>query len=271
MPDDLSLEDKLLAAKEGGFDSLELCIDQNQSRQDRLDWSAKDRANLRHFMSSNAITVETLSLSALRDFPLGSTDTRRASQGIGMLKKAIDLASDLGYRIVLVNAYDVFDEESEEGTGSRFLANLDHCTRHAAGRGVTIGLENADKAFGDTVRKVSQLVGRIGSPFLKIYADIGNVTNACVQYREDPLADLDYGIGMIAAVHLKDTLPGKYRFVRYGEGHVKFGPCIDRLMQAGVELYTAELFWTEGTDWKAEMLFAHDFLRNHFLPFAGKK
>jgi hypothetical protein len=36
-------------------------------------------------------------------------------------------------------------------------------------------------------------------------------------------------------------------------------------MQAGVGLYTAELFWTEGTDWTAEMLFVHGFLRSHFL------
>jgi len=264
MPDTLSLEDKLLAAKENGFDFLELCIDQDSSRQNRLDWPAKDRADLRHFMSSHVITAATLSLSALRDFPLGSPDPGRASHGIGMLRKSIDLASDLGCRIVLINAYDVFDEESGEGTGLRFLANLDHCTRYAAARGVMIGLENADRAFGDTVRKTSRLVRKIGSPFLKIYADIGNVANACARSSEDPLSDLDSGLGMIAAVHLKDTLPGRYRFVRFGEGHVSFGPCISRLMQAGVGLYTAELFWTEGTDWTAEMRFVHGFLRNHF-------
>ena len=268
MPDSLSLEDKLLAAKESGFESLELCIDQERSRQDRLDWPAEDRAELRRFMSGNAISAATLSLSALRDFPLGSPDPRRASHGIGLLEKSIDLASDLGCRVVLINAYDVFDEESDEGTGSRFLANLGHCTLHAAGRGVTIGLENADRAFGDTVRKISGIVRNIASPFLQIYADIGNVANACAQYREDPLDDLDSGKGMIAAVHLKDSLPGEYRYVRFGEGHVSFGPCISRLVQAGVDLYTAELFLTEGTDWKAEMLFVHGFLRNHFLALA---
>jgi L-ribulose-5-phosphate 3-epimerase UlaE len=267
MPDSLSLEDKLLAAKEIGFESLELCIDQERSRQNRLDWPAKDRAELRRFMSGKAITA-TLSLSALRDYPLGSPDPRRVSHGIGLLEKAIDLASDLGCRVVLINAYDVFDEESDHGTGSRFLANLGHCTHHAARRGVVIGLENADRAFGDTVRKISNIVRKIGSPFLRIYADIGNVANASAQYREDPLADLDSGTGMIAAVHLKDSLPGEYRFVRFGEGHVSFGPCISHLMQAGVDLYTAELFWTEGTDWKAEMMFVHGFLRNHFLALA---
>jgi L-ribulose-5-phosphate 3-epimerase len=264
MPDALSLEDKLLAAKEHGFDFLELCIDQASSRQDRLNWSAKERADLGHFMARSAIPAATLSLSALRDFPLGSADPGRASHGIGMLRKSIDLASDLGCRIVLINAYDVFDEESSEGTGLRFLANLDRCTRYAAARGVMIGLENADREFGDTVRKTARLVRTIGSPFLKIYADIGNVANACPQYGEDPLSDLDSGLGMIAAVHLKDTLPGRYRFVRYGEGHVSFGSCISRLMQAGVGLYTAELFWTEGTDWAAEMRFVHGFLRDHF-------
>jgi L-ribulose-5-phosphate 3-epimerase len=269
MPDALSLENKLLAARENGFDFLELCIDQDRSRQDRLDWPAKERADLRHFMSRNAITAATLSLSALRDFPLGSPSPGRAAHGIEMLKKSIDLAFDLGCRIVLINAYDVFDEEPGEETGVRFLANLDHCTRYAAARGVMIGLENADRAFGDTVRKTARLVKKIHSPFLKIYADIGNVANACTQYHEDPLSDLDSGLGMIAAVHLKDTLPGRYRFVRFGEGHVGFGSCISRLVQAGVGLYTAELFWTEGTDWAAEMLFVHDFLRNHF-PVPGR-
>jgi L-ribulose-5-phosphate 3-epimerase len=101
-------KDKLLAAKESGFAFLELCIDQDRSRQNRLDWPAKARADLRHFMSSNTIAAATLSLGALRDFPLGSPSPGRASHGIGMLKKSIDLESDLRCRIVLINAYDVF-------------------------------------------------------------------------------------------------------------------------------------------------------------------
>lgn len=262
MPDHLDLEQKLLCAQKFGFDFLELVIDQNEDRQKRLDWSKQERLSLQHFMFSNAITAMTLSISALRSYPLGSLDPAISGRGVELLKKGIDLAYDIGSRVILINAYDVFMEESNPETGMRFLMNLDLCTRWAAARGVIIGLENADRPFGDTIAKTAAIVREINSPYLKIYADIGNATNAAIGCNADPVADLASGMGQIVAVHLKDTMPGEYRFTRYGQGHVNFASCIGCLSEGGVGLYTAELFLSRERDWQDEMKLTHQFLRN---------
>ncbi len=43
MPDTLSLEEKLIAAKREGFDYLELSIDESDEKLARLDWDKSER------------------------------------------------------------------------------------------------------------------------------------------------------------------------------------------------------------------------------------
>lgn len=222
MPDSMGIKNKILYAKEIGYDFVELTIDQNPKRIKRLDWSKDKRKSFRKFMYKHDMLITTLSLSALRDFTLGSDDAKKAEKGISMLLKCIDLAFDLGARVILINGYDEFIKESTKESKKRFLKNIDYCTRHAACKGVIIGLENADKDFADSIKKTTALVQEINSPFLKVYADIGNATNAAVKNKEDVILDISSGAGEIVAVHLKDTMPGEYRFTRFGQGQGRY-------------------------------------------------
>jgi L-ribulose-5-phosphate 3-epimerase len=264
MPDDLEIEEKLLIAKETGYDFLELTIDQNPAKQERLNWSKGRKTEIRQFMFHNDIFVTTLSLSAIRSFTIGSPNRELEKRGVEIFHKGIDLACELGSRVVLVNGYDVFDVESDTTTQDRFLDNLDLCTRYAAVRGVTIGLENADKPFADNIEKTTNLIKKINSPFLQVYADIGNATNAAKMYNADTISDLKTGEGHIVAVHLKDTLPGEYRYVDYGKGHVDFAACVNHLTKSGVGIYMAELFLSKEKKWKDDLFYTHDFLRKFF-------
>jgi len=264
MPDDLDIEEKLIIAKDTGYDFLELTIDQNPAKQERLNWLKERKSEIRQFMFENDIFITTLSLSALRSFPIGSPNRDLEKKGVDFFYKSIDLAYELGSRVVLVNGYDVFDVESDTTTQDRFLDNLDICTRYAAARGVTIGLENVDKPFTDSIEKTTDLIKKINSPFLKVYADIGNATNAAKMHNANPISDLKTGEGQIVAVHLKDTLPGEYRYVDYGKGHVDFAACVNHLTKSGVGIYMAELFLTKEKYWKDDLIFTHDFLRKFF-------
>lgn len=263
MPDDLEIEEKLLIAKETGYDFLELTIDQNPEKQERLNW-LKRKSEIRQFMFDNDIFFTTLSLSALRSFPIGSPHKDREKKGVDLLYKSIDLAYELGSRVLLVNGYDVFDDESNPTTQDRFLDNLDTCTQYAAVKGVTIGLENVDNPFTESIEKTTELIKKINSPFLKVYADIGNATNAAKMHNADTISDLKTGEGHIVAVHLKDTLPGEYRYVDYGKGHVDFAACVNQLTKSGVGIYMAELFLSKEKNWKDDLIFTHDFLRKFF-------
>ena len=264
MPDDLEIEEKLLIAKETGYDFLELTIDQNPEKQERLNRLKKRKSEIRQFMFDNDIFFTTLSLSALRSFPIGSPHKDREKKGVDLLYKSIDLAYELGSRVLLVNGYDVFDDESNPTTQDRFLDNLDTCTQYAAVKGVTIGLENVDNPFTESIEKTTELIKKINSPFLKVYADIGNATNAAKMHNADTISDLKTGEGHIVAVHLKDTLPGEYRYVDYGKGHVDFAACVNQLTKSGVGIYMAELFLSKEKNWKDDLIFTHDFLRKFF-------
>ena len=85
----------------------------------------------------------------------------------------------------------------------------------------------------------------MNSPYLKVYPDSGNLTNAAVAYHTRVSDDLETGRGSISAVHLKETKPGVFREVPYGTGHVDFVDVIKTAWSQCVRLYNAE-FWYVG-------------------------
>ena len=81
------------------------------------------------------------------------------------------------------------------------------------------------------------------------------------------LEDLRAGAGHVAAVHLKETVPGVFREVPYGSGHVDFAGITKTAMDMGVRRFLAE-FWYDGrTDWKQMLRDNNRFLR-HYLDQA---
>ena len=88
----------------------------------------------------------------------------------------------------------------------------------AAKAGVMMGFETMETEFMNTVEKAMVYVNRVNSPYLNVYPDLGNVTNAAVTYGTDVEEDLETGRGHLAAMHLKETLPGKFREIPFGTG-----------------------------------------------------
>ncbi len=72
----------------------------------------------------------------------------------------------------------------------------------------------------DTVGKVMAYLHLVGSPYLGVYPDIGNLKNAAVLYGSDILADLEVGRGHTYAAHLEKTIPGVYQNIVFGIGQV---------------------------------------------------
>jgi L-ribulose-5-phosphate 3-epimerase len=258
MPDSLFVPEKLDAAKRAGFDFLELSVDETDARLARLDWSKAERAALAGEIARAGIHIDTICLSGHRRYPLGSVVPETARRSREILEKAVELAYDLGVRIIQLAAYDVYyGEPASEETRARFIENLRYGSLLGAKYGVILALETMENDFCNTVEKAADFVRAADSPYLKIYPDIGNVTNAVA----DPCADIAAGRGHIAAAHLKETLPGVFRNLKFGEGHVDFGTAVRALRDAGVRRFTAE-FWHDGTDnWESELKKAHDFLR----------
>lgn len=263
-PDDLPLEEKLLLSKELGYDFMEFCVDLNPQRAARLEWSPQERRRLREFLWEHDLRMTTFSLSLLRAHPLGTLDREDNETAFQILRKGVDLACDLGCRVMLINGYDVYATPSTPETQARYGENIAKAASIAARRGMVLAVENAEKAFMDSIAKAARWVRQVNNPYFRIYGDIGNVANAAGGNADLAMLDLECGRGLIAAMHLKDTMPGEYRLTRYGEGHVDFPRSVAKIQELGIRIFTAELFCQPRLDWRAEAVRVNGFLRSFF-------
>ena len=253
MPNELSFREKLMYAREAGYDFLEMSIDETEEKLARLDWSVEKRASLVQDMYEAGLPIRTMCLSGHRKYPLGSSEESVRIRGMEIMEKAINLADDLGIRIIMLAGYDVYYEESSEFTKKMFEMNLRKAVDMAASRSILLGFETMETEFMNTVGKAMKYVQLIGSDYLGVYPDIGNITNAAKQYKTDVIEDLKSGSGRLLAMHLKETVPGKYREIPYGSGHVNFEEAIREAWRLGIRRYVTEFWYTGGGDWKDEL------------------
>ena len=262
MPDSLTLYDKLLLAKEYGYDFVELSIDESDERLSRLDWSHAERLKLVSFMSEHSISFGSLCLSAHRKYPFGAADKRIRERSMDIMHKAIVLSADLGIRIIMLAGYDVYYEDSTSETRLHFLENLGKAAEEAGAYGVTLAFETMETPFMNTVGKAMKYVEEISSPFLQVYPDLGNITNAAFSESGNVISDLFEGRGHIVALHLKETKPGVFRNLMYGEGYVDFISGIKKAWELGVRRFTTEFWYLGSENWKENIRIAERFARD---------
>ena len=261
MPNTLSLREKLLLTREAGFDYLELSIDETDEKLARLDQPEADTRQLCTHLAETGVPIHSICLSGQRRYPMGHPDPQVRRRSMEILEKTVLLAGRLGVRIIQLAGYDVYYQPGTAETRALFEENLARAALLAARYGVVLAFETMETPFMDTVAKAMEYVRRINSPWLQVYPDIGNLTNAALRYGGDPLQDLDCGRGHIAAVHLKETRPGVFREVPFGAGHVDFAAGAHRAMELGVRTFVGEFWYTGDSAWRQELDDANVFLR----------
>lgn len=229
LPDAFSWPEKLEAAKLAGFDYLELSVDESDRRLARLDWSGEEIDRLHQYTEQYGVAIPTMCLSAHRRFPLGSKDPATRQRGLEIMEKAIYLACRLGVRCIQLATYDVYYEPSDQETQALFLDGMRRCVAMAARAGVVLAMEIMDTPFVGTILRATHYLRAIPSPYFKLYPDIGNLS----QFSADVGAELELGLGDIAAIHVKDTAPGRFKCVPWGEGTVAFTDIFRTLHELG--------------------------------------
>lgn len=266
MPPDIGWLERLMAAKQAGFDFVELSIDETGERQARLDWTADQRMMLLNTAQAAHMPIRTMCLSGHRKYPLGSRDPAVREKGMELMEKAIGLACDLGIRIIQLAGYDVYYEQGDEETRAYFLENLKKCAQMASAAGVLMGFETMETPFMDTIGKAMDYVRKVRSPYLGVYPDLGNLTNAARLYGLSVEGEIDLGHGHIVAMHLKETQEGQYRDMRFGQGKVDFAGGVARARAQGVNYFVAECWYHGEPDWQDSIGEANRFLRGFFKP-----
>jgi L-ribulose-5-phosphate 3-epimerase len=260
IPPWLALREKLQAAARYGYSAMELSIDESDERLARLEAPQTWRREVLEIIRDTGIALPTLCLSGHRKYPIGSADPTVRSRGMEIMRKAIELASSLGVRIIQIAGYDVYYEPSTPATRALFAENLAKSVEYAARYGVCLAFETMETPFMNTVEKALEFVKSINSPYLQLYPDVGNVTNAFQGDVRRIVQDLRCGEGHTVAVHLKETKPGVFREVSYGQGRVDFDSCIAEMAKQGVRIFTSEFWFSPSSDWEAEIENAHSFL-----------
>lgn len=261
LPGELSLSRKFLYARNTGFDAFELSIDETDERLGRLKWDNKMCRSIRTISEDNGVQIGSICLSAHRRFPLGSHDALQRKVSVDILKRTIEIASEVGARMIQLAGYDVYYEKHDDYTEKQFVESITNSVEYASSAGVLLGFETMETSFMDTVQKAMHYVKIVGSPYLGIYPDIGNLKNASTKYDIDIIDDISSGTGHIFAAHLKETRPGVYRNLFFGDGYTDYEGCITELLKQGVRRFTAE-FWYQGEQNYIENLHrASSFLR----------
>ena len=264
MPGTMTIGDKLECAKECGYDYVELSVDETDEKLARLDWTKEERLALVKEMYRVGLPLRSMCLSGHRKYPFGAKDPEVRKRGMEIMEKAIDLADDLGIRTIQLAGYDAYYEKDQwEGSRQAFLENLTKATEMAAARGISMGFETMETPFMNTVWKSMFYVNHIDNPWLGVYPDCGNLTNAAVADGSSVTDDLYSGRGHVIAMHLKATKPGLFRDMVFDDptSHVDFEADIAKAWSLGVRRYVTEMWYLGSEKWKDDIHTANRTMR----------
>jgi L-ribulose-5-phosphate 3-epimerase len=260
IPNHVPMKEKLRLARKHGYDFLEMSIDETEDKLARLDMTIEERARMVNDMFEEGLFIRSICLSGHRKYPLGSEDSKTREISLEIMRKAIVLAYDLGVRMIMIAGYDEYYNGSNEQTRSNFLVNLRKSVEMAARYGIILAFETMETEFMNTIEKAMYYVNEINSPYLQVYPDLGNITNAAVMYGKSVIDDISLGRGSIVAFHLKETVPGVFREVPYGTGHVDFKNSLKKILDSGINLFVCEFWDTGKSDFEEDLRFAREFV-----------
>ena len=225
IPNAFDWEQKIKVAKAAGFDFIEISVDESDERLSRLEWTKEERKNLVKLFKENNLAFESMCLSGHRRFPFGSKDEETRKKAYEIMDKAIELALDLGVKNIQLAGYDVYYEESTMESLDLFREGLQYSAKKAEENNIMLTIEIMDTWLCGTISRAMEFCDFVGSENLKVYPDLGNLT----QWTDDPSSELTKHIDNIVAIHLKDTKPGVFKCVPFGEGSVLFGELFQTL------------------------------------------
>jgi L-ribulose-5-phosphate 3-epimerase len=260
VPNDITWEERLVVARESGFDYVEISVDETDAKLARLDWTADERRELVHLQQECGLPIRSMCLSGHRKYPFGATDAAVRERSMQIMEKALHLACDLGVRTIQLAGYDVYYEDGTDETRKYFAENLARATEMAAREGVLLGFETMETPFMDTVEKSMAYVSQVDSPYLGVYPDLGNLTNASFLYGKSVTDDLATGRGHLLAAHCKETVAGAYREIPFGTGTTDW-EALDECVKQGVRRYVAEFWYVGSENWREETAFASEYVR----------
>jgi len=235
----LTWSERLDAVKEMGFDFLEISIDETDLRMNRVLNRSEDH-ELREAITKTGIPISTMCLSGHRRFPIGSLNREIEDKGMELMRKAIEFSVDFGVRIIQLAGYDIYyDEVSTPASRQKFLQNLQTAVDWAAQAGVILAFETMGAPHISTIGKAMEYVSFINSPYLQVYADMGNLS----AFQADVGYEIKIAKKHLVGMHIKDTKHEIFRDIPFGEGSTPFIEAFKALKKSNFKGFYVMEMW----------------------------
>lgn len=212
-------DDKFQMASKAKFDFIELSIDESDERLERLFWPKEKSYQLRDLSIKYKMPFNSMCLSGHRRFPFGSKDPKIRKRALEIMEQAIILSKRLGIHIIQLAGYDEYYHPSDLQTRKYFIEGIKKACKLAEYYSIFLAFESMDSPFMGTITKIWNIINEINHPLLGIYPDIGNLSQFA---KDDFEAEINLGKSKIVAYHFKDTKPGVFKEVEFGQGNVPF-------------------------------------------------
>ncbi|MEA4938338.1 MAG: L-ribulose-5-phosphate 3-epimerase [Christensenella sp.] len=267
LPADLSWKERLTAAKQMGFDFVEISIDEADERLARLNWNHEERKALSEAIEETGVRLNSMCLSAHRRFPFGSKSAATREHARIIAEQAISFAVEFGIRVIQVAGYDVYYEPSDAQTRAYFLEGLRAFSQMADREQVMLAVEIMDTDYISSIGAYQALKAAIPSPWLNVYPDLGNLS----AWNKNVLEQLEQARREIVAVHIKETIApapgfsGQFKCVPFGTGCVDFSAAFGKLETLGYQgPYLIEMWHQPGEDPNRSISSALEFVQAQY-------
>ena len=226
-----SLEEVFEKAKEFGYQGVEFVYDDNLLHPEKI--SKEARKSYREKTEALDLELPSVATGVFWKYNMGSTDEKMREEGKKFVRLGIDLAKDLGARVLLIVPAVASPQIPYEKLYENAVNSLKEVSKYAEDNGVIIGVENVWNKFLYSPLEFKKFLNDVGSDYVQAYFDVGNVV--ALGYHENWIGLLK---GRIAMVHVKDfdvEVGNINGFRHVGKGSIDWKNVITLLKNAGYD------------------------------------
>ncbi len=232
-PDSMPVEEYFAAARDAGFDGVEIPLGQSIA----MDTPADRLARIADAAAKARCTVVSLWMSGpLSPNPLNSPDAAKRAQGVDVVRRVIDICRALNCDAMLLVPGRLGSGGrlgvGYEDTWNRVSEALRSVVAYASERKVCITPENVWNKFLVSPLEMRAFMDQFRSPFVQAHFDVGNIMQ--FGFPQDWILTLG---SRIRRVHLKDykfsARAEQGRFVPLLEGDVDWTAVMGAFVKMG--------------------------------------
>ncbi len=243
-PQNYSLEKCLDLAKDAKFEGVELVVQKGRIEEGMEE---ENLLEIKEEVEKRELSIPSLATGLLWQYTLTSSNSKIREKGERLIEDMLRMAKTLGADTILVvpGAVNIPWQENSEKVSydsaiKRVRESLEKVVGKAEKLKVNIGIENVWNRMFLSPLELKDFVDEIGSPYLGVYFDVGNVL--INGFPEDWIRILGKRIKKVHVKDFKLSVGNINGFVSLLEGDVNWDEVVKAFNEIGYDDFiTAEL------------------------------